>query len=242
MSFRTLGFVIPSSFVIRASSFLEPLLEDSYPISEQDAFDLFVAKAALDQSPRQIAAVRMFLQVRNEMGVREFILKRDLLRFRPLPVNELEKIEANRDSIDSDQITDMGDVIDVTVEGGFFLVRTDEHGIDPDHSPARADRLDLLVGHIAFDVVIFSRVCVRNDYRLRRHLDNVVEPGRADVSEIDDNADALAFPDHIAAERREPVARRTAGGEKPAVTRGVTPNVGETKGAKTELVKNAQQI
>src|SRR6266480_5611518 len=117
MSFRTLGFVIPSSFVIRASSFSQPLLEDSHPISEQDAFDLFVAKAALDQSPRQIAAVGMFLQVGNEMGVREFILKRDLVRFRPLPVNELEKIEANRNSIGSDQITDVGDVVDVAIDG-----------------------------------------------------------------------------------------------------------------------------
>src|SRR5438045_8344426 len=146
MSFRTLGFVIPSSFVIRASSFSQPLLEDSHPIPEEDAFDLFVAKAALDQPPRQIAAVRMFLQVRNEMGVREFILKRDLLRFRPLPVNELEKIESNRDSIGSDQIADVGDVINITVDGGFFLVRTDEDGIELNHPTPRSDRIGLHFG------------------------------------------------------------------------------------------------
>jgi len=239
---RFSDFVIPSSFVIRHSSFFQPLLEDSHPISKQDAFDVFVAKAALDQSPRQIPALGMFLQVRHEMGVREFILKRDLLRFRPLPVNELEKIEADGHSLDSNQIADLHDVVDVTVERRFFLAGADEHGIDPDHATARADGLDLLVGYVAFDVVIFSRVRVRDDHRLRRHLHDVVEPGGADVSKIDDDADALAFLDHLAAEWRESIARRTTGSEEPAIAGSISPNMGKTKRPKTELVESAQQI
>ena len=42
----------------------------------------------------------------------EFILKRSLLRGRPLAVNEFEKVEAERDSMDPDQIAHVLDVID----------------------------------------------------------------------------------------------------------------------------------
>src|SRR3954452_2907576 len=99
------------------------------------------------------------------MGVREFVLKRDLFRLRPLPVNKLEKIETDRDALDSDQITDMLDMVDVTIERRFFLVRADQDRVDADYAAARANRLNLFVSNVPLDVVKFSRVRVRNDHR-----------------------------------------------------------------------------
>src|ERR1700738_3259105 len=121
---RSSGFVILSSFLIRASSFSQPLLENPHPVSKQGRFHVVVAEAAFDQSAGQAPAVRMFRQIRYEMRVSEFLLKRDLLGGRKLAVDELEKIEANRDASDPDQIAHMLDVVDVAIERGFFLVGT----------------------------------------------------------------------------------------------------------------------
>src|SRR5437016_11814419 len=95
---RSSGFVIPSSFVIRASSFSEPLLENSHPVSKKDLFDFFIAEFAFDQPPRQAAAMRMLRQFRHEMGVRKLLLKCNLVPLRPLPVNEFKEIEPERDA------------------------------------------------------------------------------------------------------------------------------------------------
>src|SRR5213075_3556576 len=119
----------------------------------------------------------------------------------------------------------MLDVIDVTIEGGLFLVGTDQHRADADDAPASADGLDLLVRHVSLDVVIFSRIRVRDDDGPRRHFDDVVESGRADVSEIDDDANLFAFANHIAAERGQSIARRTAGGKKTTVPGRVAPHM-----------------
>src|ERR1700736_4314198 len=117
----------------------QPLLENPHPVPKKDCLDRAIGEAALDQAAGQGAAVRMFRQLGNEMRVREFILKRGLLCRRPLPVNEFEKVEADRDAIDPDQVAHVLDVIDVAIERGFFLARTDEHGIDADDAAARAD-------------------------------------------------------------------------------------------------------
>ena len=141
------------------------------------------------------------------MGVGELILKRDLLRFRPLPVDKLEEIEADRDAVDPDQIAHVLDVIDVAIEGSFLLLWTYQDGVDSDDPTPRADGFDLVVGDVALDVEIFSRVRVRDDDGPSRHLDDVVEPGRADVGEIDDDPKLLAFSNNVATEGREAVAR-----------------------------------
>src|SRR5437588_1266190 len=239
---RASSFLRHSSFVIRVSSFLEPLLENPHPVSKKDLFDFFVAEFALDQAPRQAAAMRMLRQFRHEVGVRKLILKCDLLPLRPLPVNEFKEIEPDRDAVDPDQITHVLDVVDVTICRRFYRMRTDQHGVDADDATARADGFDLFVGHVPLDVVIFSRVRVRNDHRLRRHLDDIVESRRADMGEVDDDAELFAFANYVAAEWRQPVTRRTAGGEEPAIARGVTPNMGETERTQPQLVKDAQQI
>src|SRR4051812_27039753 len=155
----------------------------------------------------------MFRQSGNEMGVGELVLKRDLLRFRPLPVDKLEEIETDRDAVNPDQIAHVLDVIDVAIERRFFLVRTDQDRVDPDDAAPRANGFDLFVADIALDIEIFSRVRVRDDDGPRRYLDDVVEPGRADMRQVDDNSQPLAFANDIASERRKPIARRTGGGK-----------------------------
>src|SRR2546423_694302 len=228
---RTSSFVIPSSFVIRASSFFEPLLENPHPISEQDAFDVVVVEAAFDQAPGQIAAVRMFRELGDEMGVGEFLLKRDLLLLGPLPVNELKKIEADRDALNPDQIADVPDVVDVTVEGRFVLVRTNEDGVDADDATPRADRLDLIVGNVAFDIIVLPRVGVRDDHWLRRDFDNVVETRRTDVREVDNDPELFAFANDVATEGRQSAARRPGRRKEAPIPGGVASNMGEAKRA-----------
>src|SRR2546423_5463405 len=171
----------------------------------------------------------MLRQFRHEMGMSEFVLKRDLFRLGKLPVNEFEEIETDGDTVDPDQIANVRDMVDVTIEGRFLLVRTNEHRVNPDHSIARADRFDLFVGDVAFDVVIFPRVRMRDDDRLRCYLDDVVEAGRTDVSEVDDDTEFFAFANDIAAKRRESAAWRTTRGEEPAIAGRIPPNMGQAK-------------
>ena len=56
-------------------------------------------------------------------------------------------------------------MIDITVERGFFLLWTNEDGVDPDDPTARADHFDLLVADVALDVVIAPRIGMGNDQR-----------------------------------------------------------------------------
>src|SRR4051812_37242116 len=136
----------------------------------------------------------------------------------------------------------MLDMIDVTIERRFFLVRADEDSVDSDNAAAGANRFDLFVGHVPLDVVEFSRVRVRNDHGFSRDGENIVEAGRTNVGEIDDDAELFAFANYVAAERREAAARRTAGSKKAAVTGGVAPSMGKTKRTQPKLVKDVQQI
>ena len=90
------------------------------------------------------------------MGRRQFFRHPFLFLIRPLPVNELEKIESDPDTVDPDQIGDVLDVFDVTIERAFFLLGTDQDLADPDHAAAFADHFDLLIANVAFDIVKFS--------------------------------------------------------------------------------------
>ena len=83
-----------------------------------------------------------------------------LPRFRPLAINELEEIEPDTDAIDADQIRDMFDVIDITIERALFFPRANEDGINADHAAPFADHLDLLVTDVALDVVIVADIGV----------------------------------------------------------------------------------
>ena len=98
-----------------------------------------------------------------------------LRRLRPLAVDKLKEIKPNPDSIDANQIGYVLDVIDVTIERALFFLWTHEHGIYADHAAPFADHLDLLVADVALDVVVAPDVRVRNDGRLCRHRQNLVE-------------------------------------------------------------------
>src|SRR5205814_3661233 len=104
------------------------------------------------------------------------------------------------------------------------------------------DDLDLRVADVALDVVKLSHVRVRNDERFARKLDNVLESFWIDVSQIDEDAKALAFAHDVAAKVRKAVARRAAWLENPAAARGVTPRMRQTNRPQAELVKHAEQI
>ena len=100
----------------------------------------------------------------------------------------------------------------------------------------------MLVADVALDVVDVPRVGVRDDQRLRRQGADFFEAGRIDVREIEHDPEPLAFLHQFAAEGRQALRRRTAGGKNPARRSRVRPRVGERNGAQPQFVKDAQQI
>ena len=74
-----------------------------------------------DQFSGDVARVTVVQKAGNEMDMGEFFMERSALFFGPTPVKELEEIEANTDAIDPDQIDHMLNMIDVTIESGFFF-------------------------------------------------------------------------------------------------------------------------
>src|SRR5687767_7831737 len=102
----------------------------------------------------------------------------------------------------------MLDMIDITIDRRFLLAWANQDSIDANDAAAFPHHLDLFVAHVAFDVAIPPRVGVGNDQRFRGDLEDFVEAGRADVSEIDDYPEPLAFADYIPAERGQAIAGR----------------------------------
>ena len=80
--------------------------------------------------------------------------------FGPLPVNELEKIKADPDAVDPDQIRYVLDVIDVVIERALFFSRAHENAVGADHSAPLTDHFDLFITNVALDVVVTADVRV----------------------------------------------------------------------------------
>src|SRR5438876_1059826 len=139
-----------------------------HPVFPQNFFHLLVAESALDQPAGEIARVRMVPELGNEMRTGEFCVKLFLPRLRPLAIDEFKEIETDPDAIDSDQIGDMLNVIDVTIESAFLFRWTDKHGIDPDYAAPGADHLDLCITDVALNIVIPAGICVRHNRWLAR--------------------------------------------------------------------------
>src|ERR1044072_1711307 len=158
----------------------------------------------------------------------------------PFTINELEKIKADSHAIDSDEIGDVFDVINVTIERGFLLVRTDENRINSDYTAPFADHFDLLIAHVALYVVEFSRVRVRNDERLGREIDNFSKAGGINMSEIDDDAEILAFANKVAPERGQSFWGGTGRREKSTLTAGGALGMIQADLADTCFIKLAQ--
>src|SRR3984893_1328859 len=204
---------------------LEQRLKNPHPVSEQNFFDLFVGKTALDQFARNVARVRVIGQVGNKM--RRSQLGRELLDHarRQLLKEIFAKVEANTDAIDADERDHMLDMIDIMIDRGLFLVLTDQDRVDANYSAALPDDLDLVIADVALDIVKLARVRMRNDQRLCRKIDNLVDPLRINVGKIDQNAEPLAFLNEIAPEIRQAVARRTARLENPTATGRISPRM-----------------
>src|ERR1043165_9800410 len=160
----------------------------------------------------------------------------------PFTINELEKIKADSNAIDSDEIGDVFDVIDVTIERGFLLFWADENRIDSDHTTTFADHFDLLIADIALYVVKFSRVRVRNDERLGREIDNFAKAGGINMSEVEDDAEILAFANKVAPERRQSFWGRTGRRENSTMTGGVRSGMSQADLADTCSMKFSQQV
>src|SRR5438094_8967487 len=75
----------------------------------------------------------------------------------------LAKIKTDPDAIDSDQAYHVLDVIDIPIQRAAFGIPANENCVYSNDTAALADDLDLLVADIAFDVVEFSRIRMRND-------------------------------------------------------------------------------
>src|SRR3954453_18329691 len=98
----------------------------------------------------------MIAQVGDEMRPPDLVLR----SFRPLPVDELEEIEAERHALHSDERRDVLDVIDVTIERGVVFSRTNENGVHPDDTTPSADRFNLSIADVPLNIVIPPRVRV----------------------------------------------------------------------------------
>src|SRR5438445_12876271 len=96
----------------------------------------------------------------------EFCSEFLLSRLRPLPIDEFEKIKADSDAVNADQIGDMLDVIDVAIHGALFFPGAHQHGIYADYAAAFADHLALLLPNVALDVVVSADIGVRIDWLL----------------------------------------------------------------------------
>mgnify|MGYP001791821798 CR=1 FL=1 len=151
-----------------------------------------------------------------------------LSRLRPLSVNELEEIKADADSIDTDQIRNMLDVVDVVIERAFFGSRAHENGIDADHSVTCPNHLDLFVTNVALDVVIATDVGVGHNRRLCCERENFLKPGWVYVSKFDNHAERLTFAHYIAAKRGQTLRWRAACREDSAVACCIASGVGES--------------
>ncbi len=206
---------------------LKQFLQNSHPVSEKNLFDLFVAKTALDQFPGDVSGVRMIRQVGNEMGPSEgrgWIQR----RLGSPAKDEFEKIEPDPHPVDPNQPGDMFDMIDISIQGGFFFSRANQDGVDANDATAFAHQLDLFVANVALEVVITARVGVRNDERPGRHRAEIVEAPRINMREVEEKAELFAGVDEIATKRGQAFVRRPAWRENSAGPGGISSRVGES--------------
>src|SRR5262245_25726463 len=96
----------------------------------------------------------MVPQIGNEVRLCEFCRKLLLPRLRPLSVNELKEIKADPDAVDTAQIREVFDVIDVPIERALFFSRAHENGVGADHSATLTDHFDLFITDVALNVVV----------------------------------------------------------------------------------------
>src|SRR5438552_5717447 len=139
-------------------------------------------------------------KIGNEVHIRKLLVKLHPFVFRPAPVNEFEEIETDTNAVDADQIYDIGDLIDIAIEGRIFFFWTNKNRIDSDHAAARAHHFNLLVVDVALDVVVLARVSVRNNHRSGGVFKNVVGAGRVDMRKIENHTNMIAFKDKITVE------------------------------------------
>src|SRR6516165_10593629 len=118
-----------------------------------------------------------------------------------LAPQKFAKIEADSHPVDSNKVSDVLDVVDVTIKRRFFFVRANKNGVYADYAATGADHFDLVIADVPLNVVETPGVGVRNDDGPVRQRANFVEPRRVDMGEIEQNAKPITFGDELATER-----------------------------------------
>src|SRR5207244_6239156 len=205
-----------------------PFLISPNSVLEKNFFDLLVVESAFNQRGSESSSLAVTQKIGNEVRIGKLLVKLHPFVFRPAPVNEFEEIETDTNAVDADQVYDVGDVIDIAIEGRIFFFWTNKNRIDSDHAAARAHHFNLLVADVALDVVVLARVSVRNNHRSSGVFQNVVETGRVDVRKIENHADSFAFPDQLTSEGRQSFGRRSGRCKNPAAAGGIAARMGKT--------------
>src|SRR6185369_1062078 len=165
---------------------------------------------------------------RNKVRCCKFCRELLLSGFGPLSVNELEEIKPDPDAVDSDQLRDVLDMIDVMVERTFVFSRAHQYGVDADNPAPFTDHPDLFVTDVAFDVVVPADVRMRHDRRLGCDRENLFKPSRVDMCKINNHTEGFALTYDFATKRCQPLGRRTARRENSTVPRRIGSGVRES--------------
>ena len=106
-------------------------------------------------------------------------------------VNVGDEVWTDSDVLDADDLDQMLVVIDDTVDRRVLGVDEAREQVEADHAACRCDAAQLLIGEIA--MVIAERSCggVRCDDRTSRELEDVLDTGRAQMRNVEDDAESL---------------------------------------------------
>ena len=110
----------------------------------------------------------------------------------------------------------------------------------PTTHPAR-HREHLLVTAVPLDVVEATRVGVTDQQRATRARQYVLDAGRIQVREVDQDPHVLAAIHYGQAERREPLRRRARRRDQTAVAGQVAANVGEADATHAQLMEGSRR-
>src|SRR6185312_14847284 len=154
-------------------------------------------------------------KIGNEVHIRKLLVKLHPFVFRPAPINEFEEIETDTNAVDANQLYDVGDVIDIAIEGRIFFFWTNKNRIDSDHAAARAHHFNLLVADVALDVIVLARVGVRNNHRSGGVFQIAAKPGRFEVPKIKNPPTSSASPSQPTPEAVSPLGDDPVGAKTP---------------------------
>ena len=100
----------------------DDLFQHTQPVSIQHLLDLVVAETALDQTLCQVAGVAVVGETRRRVSLDHGGSDGGLLFGRPVTEEKLDEVKADAHGVDAGQVSHIGDVIDIVVEGRLFFL------------------------------------------------------------------------------------------------------------------------